>query len=282
MSGVLVVVRERAAKYYEHIKRVYETTFLRSSFFRTFNIDDAAVIIGATGYLYTICSAALFVCWCLYLFTNEIQPPFYQIIPVEFLLIVGIGCFISLSVLRVQRITFAEFFVCFAYAMGTYCLYWSAARLVRYGMDLYGQPYHIADRLLRGWDLFISAYFSLALGVFLMHRVGAHAMRIAVGIIAALLIFLASNDAFKVGVKLWLSLNSCNLSASNSENSLASCTKFINSKSRTLRYYALQRHGVALCNQGKCPAGVAVLLEAAKIDPQFTLEPRDTRRFVTI
>lgn len=293
----LDLLREKLGAYLEYGKIMRDAILLRSTFFKTYDIQDAKVFIGASRYIYAICSAAVLIFSALYFWLGVTRPDFYEMIPLNFMVTMGLVCFISMSLLRVYRITFGEFFVCFAYVMGTYCVFWVAARLVRSGVAIYQaeppmmsgetttrdmrQMLSVGDALLKYWDLVIGFYFSLALGVFLVNRAGAQKFRIATAILAGLGAFMFFETVMSYGAKLWLVTNQCTnppsdqdpLKSERLKLVVAECEKHASSKLRAVRFYANLHRGLALHQQMQHAQSASVLIEAARNDPEFVLEP---------
>ena len=114
-----------------------DVLFFRTAWFEAYDVKDGKVFVDASRFIYTVGSAVLTISAVLYFAFNTSRPEFYELIPISFLATMGLACFIVLSVSRAYRITFVEFFVCFAYVMGTFCTIWLLGRLVRNAIALY-------------------------------------------------------------------------------------------------------------------------------------------------
>jgi tetratricopeptide (TPR) repeat protein len=315
---------ERLRVYRKYAKRLWDVVRFRSCFFQAYDIHrEPRVFIDASTCIYSICSAAILISTVFYFALSASRPDIYEIIPLTFMITMGLTSFILISILGVEKVTFRDFFVSFAYVMSAYCVFWVLGRTIWNGYALYHsntptitdlpqildikcrdrdsaqciaatqktsirQVLAFTGHLREYWELFIGAYFSLALGVFLARRDQSHSLRIAVAIMAGLGTFIFFEKGMGYAVKVWLHANGCasesvystSLDLAYSDISVGLCENYTNYKLPTVRYYAHWRYAHALRNQAAHRKGqdnyersITEFIEAIKIDPDFKFEP---------
>ncbi len=315
MLGGMIGAKLRVFR--DYIKRLRDTLLLRTSWFKSYDASDPQTFVDASRFIYTVGSAVVTISAVLYFALNTSRPELYELIPLPFLATMGFVCFIMLSMLRVYRITFAEFFVCFAYVMGTYCVIWLLGRLLRAGIAIYPhqpedgaaipqtlrdicrnpdspacrefrqaagtrQLLDTVDFLLKYWELFLAIYFSAALGVFLSDRAGAQTLGIVIAIVVGLAAYFFFDRGASTLAQFWLNANDCKLKPEFAQYSIKECSQLTNSKFSTVRFYAHYRLALALEHQKERSRSVSEYINAVKYDPSFRLEPELIERLSTL
>ncbi len=311
MSENDAVVTPKLKSLLTYLARVRDAIFFRTAYFKNPDLKNPREFVDASSFIYGIFSTVTIVITIIYFWFPERRLEFYSIIPLDFLIIVGLATFILLSVFRVYDLSFREFFVCFAYVMGTCAAIWAMGRLAREGISLYQNESVAAckerevssglcttatagqgssslleqvQHYLTVGEFWIPFYFSGVLAFVLAARAPTRKVTIGIAVLVSLLLFFFfyRGGGADQAAEAWLRYNQCTSDPKFADYSAVECETMTKSHWHAVRFHASLNRALALAELGKQTESADTFRLAVALDPRFTFNPQLVSRLTEL
>jgi tetratricopeptide (TPR) repeat protein len=302
MSAIDAVVAPKLKSLVTYLARIRDAMFCRTAYFKNPDLKNPREFVDASSFIYGIFSAVTIIITVIYFWFPERRLEFYDVIPLDFLIIVGLATFILLSIFRVYDLSFGEFFVCFAYVMGTCAALWATGRLAREGISLYQNEVVAAckDRDASGLcttptasgensavltqvqhyltvgEFWVPFYFSGVLAFVLAARAPSRKLTIAIAVLVSLTLFFffyRGGGAEQIA-QAWLRYNQCMSDPKFASLSVQECETMAKSRWDAVRFHAHLNRALALAETGRQAESAEQFRVAVALDPKFTFNPQ--------
>lgn len=310
MTAIDAVVRPKLKSFVTYLARIRDAIFCRTAYFKNPDLKNPREFVDASSFIYGIFSAVTIVITVIYFWFPERRLEFYDVIPLDFLIIVGLATFILLSVFRVYDLSFREFFVCFAYVMGTCAALWATGRLAREGISLYQNEIVAAckerdasglcttptgglassslleqlQHYLTVGEFWVPLYFSGVLAFVLAARAPSRKLTIGIAVLVslALFFFFYRGGGADQAAQAWLRYNQCMSDPKFASLSVEECESMTKSRWDAVRFHAHLNRALALAELEKQAQSVEQFRLAVALDPRFGFNPQLVNRLTEL